>query len=89
MALNVADVLVSDDRDEEHPHLVAAHQVELFRINDNPAESANVADTHPEVVERLMKQLADFRKLQPKNAIPPYGEGKKGFVAPKEWKIVD
>jgi arylsulfatase B len=71
-----------------HGH-TAAHQVELFRINDDPNESTDVADSHPEVVERLMKQLVDFRKLQPKDAIPPYGEGEKGFTPPKEWKIID
>lgn len=75
------------------PNLVhgrnSGHLVELFQINDDPNESNNIADSHPEVVERLMKQLVDFRKLQPKDAIPPYGEGEKGFTPPKEWKIID
>ena len=73
------------------PNLVngrtSAHQVELFLLNEDPTESQNVAGAHPETVDELIKKLIQFRKLQPKDGVPLYEEGQKGFVSPKEWKI--
>lgn len=68
--------------------LTAEHKVELYKINEDPGETSDVAKAHPEVVGRLVKKLVAFRSLQPENGVPPYEEGKNGFVAPKEWKPV-
>lgn len=37
--------------------------------------------------ESIMKHMTDFRRVQPSDGVPTIGEGKAGFVAPKEWKI--
>ncbi|MBK1882587.1 sulfatase-like hydrolase/transferase [Luteolibacter pohnpeiensis] len=63
------------------------HQIRLFKLAKDPNEKQELSEENPEVVERLMKKLVTFRKLQPADAIPPYDVGKKGFVAPKDWKI--
>ena len=35
-------------------------QPELYNLKDDPSERFNVADSHPEIVDRLTKQLARF-----------------------------
>ena len=59
----------------------------LFRIAEDPNETTNVATEHPDVVEALYAKLKAFRELQPADGVPPYEEGREGFVAPKEWKL--
>ncbi|WP_222847121.1 sulfatase-like hydrolase/transferase [Pontiella desulfatans] len=66
---------------------VGAQKIELFHIASDPNESKDVAAEHPETVEELFAKLVLFRKLQPQNAVPPYKEGREGFVAPEDWKI--
>lgn len=60
--------------------------VELFNLNDSPLESSNIASQYPEIVKTLVKEIESF-KLKQKNPLPFYGEGKKGFRAPKNWLI--
>jgi arylsulfatase A-like enzyme len=38
------------------------NQVELFDLTADPSEKRNIADSHPDVVERLKTQLAAWRK---------------------------
>jgi hypothetical protein len=66
---------------------VHAQNVELFAIATDPNESKDIATGHPETVEKLFAKLVAFRKLQPADAIPPYGEGRNGFIVPRDWKI--
>jgi arylsulfatase A-like enzyme len=35
--------------------------LELYDIQNDPSETTNVADVHPEIVERLRRQLAELR----------------------------
>lgn len=63
------------------------HQRYLFRIADDPHEKTNVAAEHADVVKRLIGELKAFRAFQPADAIPPYGQGRRGFTAPKDWRI--
>lgn len=37
-------------------------QLELYDLESDPSESTNVAKAHPEIAERLRRQLADLRK---------------------------
>lgn len=69
------------------PSPKASRKIYLFRIGDDPYEKTNVAQEHPEVVERMVEKLKVFRALQPADAVPPYGQRSGEFVAPKEWKI--
>jgi len=58
----------------------------LFRILDDPEEKTDLSAKNPEKVQIMYQRLLEFRSLQPKDAIQPYKEGRKGFKAPKEWK---
>ena len=61
----------------------------LYAIASDPHELEDVSEDHPEVVARLMEKAIAFRTLQPPNAVPPYGAGREGFVAPPDWKAAD
>ncbi len=63
------------------------HEVSLFQIANDPIESLDVAAENQATVTALSKQLIEFRKLQPPDGVPPYPEGKKGFVTPKDWSV--
>jgi arylsulfatase B len=60
---------------------------ELFDLSEDPGETADVAAAHPDVAERLRRDLAGFEALQSPRRVPPYNEGREGFVAPKRWQI--
>ena len=59
----------------------------LFRIASDPYESHNVADEHPEVVNRIWAKLLKFRSLQPPHAVAPYRSRENPFVPLPEWRI--
>lgn len=59
----------------------------LINISTDSAELRNVRLGNPSVYERLRKQLAGFDAIKSSQEVPPYGEGRKGFTAPAEWKI--
>ena len=58
--------------------------LELYNLENDPGETTDVADQHPEIVAKLQQMLREFGKLQ-KPGVGPYGEGRKGFKAPKDW----
>jgi len=60
--------------------------VELFRLDRDPGETTNIALEHPNMVDRLLKRLKEFRRLKIKG-VPDYQESRKGFQAPKDWLI--
>lgn len=61
-------------------------KVELYNLNETPLEQNDIADQHPDVVKEMLKELEVFKQFQ-KNPLPFYGEGRKGFKAPKDWNI--
>ena len=57
----------------------------LFRIDDDPFETNNLASSHPDVVNRLAEGIRHWRSLYPVSGtrselIPP-----PGWQAPKDW----
>jgi len=62
--------------------------VELFRLDNDPSETKNLAAEHPDIVDRLLKRLKEFRRLKIEG-VPDYQEGRKGFKAPKDWVIME
>lgn len=62
--------------------------VELFQLDKDPAESTNLVASKPEIAAPLLARLKAFRALK-LEGIPSFREGRKGFVAPKDWKIKD
>jgi arylsulfatase A-like enzyme len=65
-----------------------ATKVELFNLQDDPREQRNLAVEHPDHVARLRRHIAEFGRLQQKG-VAGYAEGRKGFKAPKDWRILE
>lgn len=65
----------------------AQRQRFLFRIDDDPHETVNLAEQYPERVKTMYQRLLEFRALQPANAIAPYPQPTPGFKAPVEWRL--
>lgn len=59
----------------------------FFHISTDPSEKLNVRRENPELYAKLKKDLERFDAIKPSVTVPPYGEGRKGFVAPKEWLV--
>ncbi len=63
------------------------HQVYLFHLSEDLNETTNRAAEYPERVNKLARQLIEYRALQPKDAIPPYQAEQAGFVPPPLWNL--
>lgn len=59
----------------------------LFEMSARPAERSDLADQHPAVAETLRRELAAFESLTSDVQNLPYGEGRAGFVAPRDWAV--
>jgi arylsulfatase A-like enzyme len=70
------------------PDAKSNSRVELFEIDDDPNETTDIAAQHPDVVDRLITRLRTFRSWK-KDGVPAYGDGRTGFVAPRDWIIPD
>ncbi|MDR0395585.1 MAG: arylsulfatase [Tannerella sp.] len=53
----------------------------------DPGETTNAIADHPQEAARLQKVTETFDAMEPNIKIAPFNEGRKGFVAPYEWKI--
>jgi arylsulfatase B len=60
---------------------------QLFKISADMSEKANVAGQYPNDYQKLKQDIEKYNAIKPSKEVPPYGEGRKGFVAPKEWQI--
>ncbi|HYH56313.1 MAG TPA: sulfatase-like hydrolase/transferase, partial [Anseongella sp.] len=60
---------------------------QLFRISADVSEKANLKASKPEEYNELKKAIAPFNSIKAPATVPPYGEGREGFVAPEEWNI--
>lgn len=59
----------------------------LFRIDKDEFEQHNVIHEHPEIYKKLDRLVYQYDTIAPPFEVAPYGEGREGFVAPKEWKV--
>ncbi|MBT1688505.1 arylsulfatase B [Dawidia soli] len=59
----------------------------LFNIAGDPSEKHNVAGENPEVYTGLKARLAEYDAIRSDVTVPPYGAGRAGFQAPKDWVI--
>ena len=59
---------------------------ELFNLESDPGETSNLAEKHPDRVSNMLSQIKEFGKLQVPGATP-YGHGREGFTAPKDWIV--
>jgi arylsulfatase A-like enzyme len=67
---------------------LTAPKLELYNIVADPRESTDLAAKHPDKVAELHARLREFGTWQ-KPGAQPYGEGRQGFLAPKDWVIAD
>lgn len=59
----------------------------LFDMLADPSEQNNRKTAHAAVYERLKEKVLQFDAIKPAVRVAPYGEGRQGFKAPKDWKI--
>ena len=57
----------------------------LFRIEEDPLEEKNLADSQPQLVRELTGRIDEWRKLHPAGDIPVSSKRPVGFVPPKRW----
>jgi arylsulfatase B len=60
---------------------------QLFDIIKDPSEKNNIRATHNSVYQQLLKTIAPYDAIKSESAVPPYGKGRNGFKAPKNWVI--
>lgn len=59
----------------------------LSQIAEDPSEKENVVREHPDLYHKLKTQLSKYDAIQSDVVVPPYGKGRQGFRAPREWVI--
>ena len=66
-------------------------EFELYDVRSDPAETQNIADTHPEVVARLRRAIDDW--LSGKAPVPVSSQGREMSEAEREllveWGYLD
>src|SRR5690606_6634670 len=61
--------------------------LELYDLAADPGEHHDIAASHPDVVCDLHARLREFGAWQ-RQGVAAYDEGRDGFVAPKDWRIL-
>lgn len=61
----------------------------LFRISEDPYEKENVIAGNRQIYERLNQLVKPFDAIEVDNPVLPWGKGREGFKAPKEWNITN
>lgn len=59
----------------------------LSDMNDNPYEKGNNFEGNEDVAEEMKSFIIQYDTITPAQKELPYGFGKEGFKAPKEWKV--
>lgn len=59
----------------------------LFNIISDPAESKNVKGFNQGVYKTLMEEVDKYDGIKSSFTVPPFGQGRKTFKAPKNWEI--
>ena len=73
-------------RQGQNPKMKLSGDV-LYNLIEDPYETTDVSAGNPEVMERLTQKTLAFDMLKPEKVLPPFGEGRESFVAPKEWNL--
>jgi len=60
---------------------------QFFKISTDPNEKNNLTNNNEAAYISLKAQVDKFDGIKASVSVPPYEEGRQGFVAPKEWKI--
>lgn len=60
----------------------------FFEIMTDPDETKNVKDKYPQEFEELKEEIKVYDSIKASKEVPPYGQGRKNFKAPKDWEII-
>ena len=66
-----------------------AKEDQLFDIMADASEKKDLKAKQPSVYNELTKLVSAFDAIKSAVEVPPYGQGRKEYKAPKEWKIRD
>jgi arylsulfatase B len=68
---------------------MAQTEDQLFDIVNDPSEKRNVKAAHADVYQQLLKTIQPFDGITSDFSVPPFGQGRNGFKAPKNWVITE
>lgn len=60
---------------------------QFFQISEDPSEKINMKQRYPDEFDKLKRDLQHFKNIKSSSEVPPYDQGREGFVAPKNWQI--
>ncbi len=60
---------------------------QLIHISTDASERNDVKELQTETYRAMKRELQKFNSIRSSVMVPPYGQGRKGFVAPKEWHV--
>lgn len=61
----------------------------LFNISKDETETRNLATQNLKEYQELKDAIKKYNAIKSSSVVPPFGEGRKGFKAPREWKITE
>ncbi len=61
--------------------------IQLFDLFADPGETLDLVPFEPDLTAELQAELERFYRLRREDQTPRYGDGREGFVAPKDWQI--
>lgn len=67
--------------------LMKLKEDQFFNIANDFVEKKDVKSQYQDAYKGLKKNILKFNAIESSLKVPPYGAGRKGFVAPKEWQI--
>ncbi len=70
----------------QNPKMELSHDV-LFDLQSDPYEKDDLSGKYPALISKLLGETVKYDSIRPPKEIPPFGEGRKGFVPPEEWNI--
>ncbi len=70
-----------------HNARMKLNQDVLFNMANDPYETTDVSAQNPGVMIQLIQKTKTLDALKPEKELPPFGEGREGFIPPKEWNL--
>ncbi|OJU27730.1 MAG: arylsulfatase [Sphingobacteriales bacterium 41-5] len=61
----------------------------VFDILKDPSEKNNIRGSNQSQYEKLSAEAEEYDAIKPSSKVPPFGQGRKTFKAPKNWEIKD
>ncbi|MDR0836596.1 MAG: arylsulfatase [Tannerella sp.] len=75
--------------EKDHNPKIKLDKDQLFRIDSDVSEKYNIIEQYPKIAIDLKTFVNRDDTIKPIRRLPDYDEGRDGFVAPKEWKILE